>query len=305
LGVVLYEMLTDVSPFKRDTDVECISALLGLAVPPPHAQRPYIDPNLSAIVMCAMDRNRASRYPTCARLEQALRAWAITTGQPHDASAVTLWLEQNFGDRIRRRRELLRRVADPSPRALIRQVPQAAGVTGEPASGLHSASGMRSAGGMISSSGAGSSPGTAPGLASSASSAVWDNADPEASFRAAKARRTGWVVATGAAVLVTALGASLVVLLGGGSEASTPPSSPSAAAAAPLATATASSEPTSTADPGASATGASSSTSGPTATATSSQPPSVALSRKGSSPPPPSATRTTTATKKGPLAREY
>lgn len=112
LGVVLYELLTNVSPFFRDSDIEIITALQSAVVPPPSQVNPSIDPALDPIVMTAMARDRAYRYATAAQVEEALRAWARASGAPHDAAPVAAWYGATFPHRLHARRGVLARVAD-------------------------------------------------------------------------------------------------------------------------------------------------------------------------------------------------
>ncbi|MCC6521026.1 MAG: protein kinase [Polyangiaceae bacterium] len=115
LGVVLYELATNVSPFKRPSDVDIITALQAATVPPLCAVRRDIEPGLSAIVMRAMARDRALRYPDGASLEADLAAYAREAGMPHDPTTAGRWLAHHFPERIEVRRALLARVASAAP----------------------------------------------------------------------------------------------------------------------------------------------------------------------------------------------
>jgi serine/threonine-protein kinase len=112
LGVVLYELLTNLSPFQRANDVDTITALQTAPIEPPSRLKPG-DPRLDAIVLTAMARDRAYRYPTAQHVEHALREWARAAGMPHEAAPVASWLEETFPDRLAARRALLGRIADP------------------------------------------------------------------------------------------------------------------------------------------------------------------------------------------------
>jgi serine/threonine protein kinase len=111
LGVVLYELLTNISPFQRASDLDTITALQTGTVAPPSRLQPG-DAHLDAIVLAAMARSRAERYPTAAHVERALRDWARAVGFPHDAAPVAAWLAHTFPERLEARRALLARVAD-------------------------------------------------------------------------------------------------------------------------------------------------------------------------------------------------
>lgn len=111
LGVVMYEMLTNVSPFRRKTDIEMIMALKEGNVPRPSELRPGIAPELDSIVLTALSRNRAQRWPTAAKIEEALRGWARASGVAHEPAPVAEWLAWAFPERIEARKALLSRVA--------------------------------------------------------------------------------------------------------------------------------------------------------------------------------------------------
>lgn len=111
LGVVLYELLTNVSPFQRASEVDTITALHAALIELPSRLKP-VDPRLDGIVLTAMARDRARRYPSAAHVEHALRSFALSSGLPHEAGAVADWLAATFPERIAARRALLGRVAD-------------------------------------------------------------------------------------------------------------------------------------------------------------------------------------------------
>jgi serine/threonine protein kinase len=113
LGVVLYEILTNYSPFRRARDVDTILALKSGVVPPPSKVRASIDPRLDPIVLTAMASDRSRRFTTAAQIEDELRSWARAVGAPHEPGAVTNWLAWAFPERIAERRALLARIANP------------------------------------------------------------------------------------------------------------------------------------------------------------------------------------------------
>jgi serine/threonine-protein kinase len=112
LGVVLYELLTGVSPFQGSGDLDTITALQSAVVPPPSRLR-AIDPRLDAIVLTAMARERERRYPTAAHVERALQEWARAASVSHEAAPVAEWMARTFPERLAARRALLARIADP------------------------------------------------------------------------------------------------------------------------------------------------------------------------------------------------
>lgn len=113
LGVMLYEMATSISPFARGSDIDTITALQSAVIEQPSLKMPQsIRATLDPIIMRAMARDRAERYPTAAMVEQDLRAWARAHGAPHDATSAATWIRENFPKRVADRNALLARVAN-------------------------------------------------------------------------------------------------------------------------------------------------------------------------------------------------
>ncbi|HET6613530.1 MAG TPA: serine/threonine-protein kinase [Kofleriaceae bacterium] len=80
LGVVLYELLVGRRPFIAESDVELIALQVDAPpVPPTHAApEAAIAPALEAVVLRALAKNPAERYPTAAAMADALEAAAST-----------------------------------------------------------------------------------------------------------------------------------------------------------------------------------------------------------------------------------
>ena len=72
MGVLLYEMLTGEMPFEGETYNELIVNISTLDPTPPAMIIPELDPNLEAIVLKAMARDRLERYPSMDHLAAAL-----------------------------------------------------------------------------------------------------------------------------------------------------------------------------------------------------------------------------------------
>jgi serine/threonine-protein kinase len=74
LGIVLYEMLTGRRPFEGDSAAGVALKRLNEDAPPPSSFRP-VPAALSAIVMRALQREPADRFPDAGSFAEALRLW--------------------------------------------------------------------------------------------------------------------------------------------------------------------------------------------------------------------------------------
>jgi len=74
LGIVLYEMLTGRRPFEGDSAAGVALKRLNEDPQPPSAYRP-VPSGLSAIVMRALERDPARRFPDAGSFAEALRVW--------------------------------------------------------------------------------------------------------------------------------------------------------------------------------------------------------------------------------------
>lgn len=92
-GVVLYEMLTKRLPFEADAPVGVAMQHVNSAPPPPSQFNPSITPGVEAVVLRALAKDPAERFPTATALADALErrettpAAAATRAMPTTASS--------------------------------------------------------------------------------------------------------------------------------------------------------------------------------------------------------------------------
>jgi serine/threonine-protein kinase len=83
-GVVLFEMLTKRLPFEADTPVGVAMHHVNTPPPAPSSINPNVAPEVDAIVLRALAKEPAERYPSGGQLAAALRHWDMpAAARPH------------------------------------------------------------------------------------------------------------------------------------------------------------------------------------------------------------------------------
>lgn len=81
LGTVLYELLTLHRPFKRESDLATLKAIVEAEIPAPSSLRPDLPPELDAIIFKALERDANRRFQTAAELADELGVFLV--GRKH------------------------------------------------------------------------------------------------------------------------------------------------------------------------------------------------------------------------------
>lgn len=125
-GIVLYEMLTRSLPFNADTPVGVAMQHVSAQPPRPSTINPAIPPQVEAIVLRAIAKNPADRYPSGAALETALRHWDSPPPQATQTTALPPPpppVKQQPRQRARQRQPQITRQAPAVPAPNRRQPP--------------------------------------------------------------------------------------------------------------------------------------------------------------------------------------
>jgi serine/threonine protein kinase/tetratricopeptide (TPR) repeat protein len=86
-GVTLYEMGSGRTPFDRDTDGATYGAILHEGAEPPSQWNPQLAPQLEAIIMKALEKDRALRYQHASEMRADLQRLKRDTESGHRAAA--------------------------------------------------------------------------------------------------------------------------------------------------------------------------------------------------------------------------
>ncbi len=101
LATVLWEVLTNRRLFAGSSDFESLSNVLNLAITPPSEINPAVPPELDAILLKALDRDRDKRYVNAQAFEHALNKFIYTHVDNPDSVAVGPYMKDLFADEIR------------------------------------------------------------------------------------------------------------------------------------------------------------------------------------------------------------
>ncbi|MCS6797778.1 MAG: serine/threonine protein kinase [Myxococcota bacterium] len=95
LGVILYELTTGTRLF-RGSDVQVMTQIVEQDAPPPSTRVPDFSPELEAIVMRALVRDRAHRVPSAAHLAAALEEYCVRAAISAGPRALARFVGQVF-----------------------------------------------------------------------------------------------------------------------------------------------------------------------------------------------------------------
>ncbi len=110
LGLTMHELLTQQRVFKRDNELAIVRAVLEDSIPSPKRFRPDVPDALAGIVMKALDRDVARRYPSARAMKDDLDAFL---GGSAAATSLGPYMVSLFG-----REAMERRTQVPSLKAL-------------------------------------------------------------------------------------------------------------------------------------------------------------------------------------------
>ncbi len=107
VGVMLYEMTTGQRPFRNTNDVALMRAIVDEPLTPPQKLIPGYPPELQAIVLKALARNRDERYQTAQDLQAALEEFARRKSLLLSTIPLSRFMVDLFGEKATAYREVL------------------------------------------------------------------------------------------------------------------------------------------------------------------------------------------------------
>jgi serine/threonine-protein kinase len=115
LGVILWELLSGLSPFERARDEDVVRAICDESVVPPKNIVPGLPTELSVITLQALHRDRGSRFQSARAMAGALDSMVkkYIVGKPSDHLAKLM--KKLFAHREHDKREMVKRVMVGAP----------------------------------------------------------------------------------------------------------------------------------------------------------------------------------------------
>lgn len=110
LGCVLYQATLGQRPFHGGDALATMYKLLEERVVPPTELDPDYPPDLEAIVLRALAKDRNERFQTAEEFHEALEKWLVATRTLVTASDVANFLMEHIGERVRERNARIFRV---------------------------------------------------------------------------------------------------------------------------------------------------------------------------------------------------
>jgi serine/threonine protein kinase len=108
LGVVLYELSTGRRLFKKANELMVLKAVTEQPIPRPTRELPGYPPELEAVCLKALSRDRDDRYGSALEMRDALLDVIVKLGATDDqGTALSATMSQLFAERIEEKRQLL------------------------------------------------------------------------------------------------------------------------------------------------------------------------------------------------------
>ncbi len=92
LGVLFWELLAGRRLHTGRSPAEVVKSVRALVVPPPSAIDPAVPPELDAVVLAALERDRARRIPSARQLNEAIEGALRALHLNVDARLVSVWM---------------------------------------------------------------------------------------------------------------------------------------------------------------------------------------------------------------------
>jgi serine/threonine protein kinase len=122
LGIVLWELTTGERLFRGETELETLERVQACRVPRPTKRFPGFPPELEAILLAALQKDRGLRLRSARELSRALRRFGARADGPVDCEEVSAHVREVLAHRLRAREALLKSAPAPATQPPSRTV---------------------------------------------------------------------------------------------------------------------------------------------------------------------------------------
>lgn len=100
LGVIFHELLTGSRLFKRGTDVETLTAVSECKVPAPSSVNARLSKALDDVVLRALAKDPAERYPDAVSFQIAIENWLVSHKLPSSSAHLSTFMKEIYAERL-------------------------------------------------------------------------------------------------------------------------------------------------------------------------------------------------------------
>ena len=112
VGVMMWEMLTSRRLFAGDSDFETLSNVLRQDAPAPSSINPDVPPELDAILLKCLKKEREERQADCRELARELERWVYSAVTDRHSTDLGAYMQEVFADDLKALREMQREDAN-------------------------------------------------------------------------------------------------------------------------------------------------------------------------------------------------
>ena len=97
-GILLYELLCNQRPFRRDSAIDTLKAIVAEAPPDPRQFNPALPTDLVKIMGRSLYKNRSKRFADANAMAQPLERWLYKQENPPGPRDLANWIESLFAE---------------------------------------------------------------------------------------------------------------------------------------------------------------------------------------------------------------
>jgi len=121
LGVIAWELLTGRRLFKHDATYDTYQAVMACRVPAPSSVNHELDPAVDEVVLGALHKDAAQRYPTAEAFGEAMMEYLHRRGKPSGPGEIARFFEECFAQEIVEHEARMRELIDGRKKSIADQ----------------------------------------------------------------------------------------------------------------------------------------------------------------------------------------